>query len=94
MSRLASVLAVALVVLRAAPARAEPLDLDLVRLGAPDASVWKALDQNQPTPLPIDDPTAQSLANDAKKRFAILSSEMALALSGPILDPASTTGHA
>ncbi|HEX9050221.1 MAG TPA: hypothetical protein VF841_06765 [Anaeromyxobacter sp.] len=94
MSRLASVLAVALVALRAAPARAEPLDLDLVRLGAPDASVWTALDQNQATPIPLDGATARSLANDAKRRFAILSSEMALALSSPILDPASTTGHA
>jgi hypothetical protein len=92
-SRLAPVLAVALVALRAAPARAEPLDLDLSRLGAPDANVWTALNENQPpaNQTPID---AATLASDAKKRFAILSSEMALALSGPILDPASTTGHA
>ena len=89
--RLAPFLAVALVALRAAPARGEPMDLDLVRLGAPDASVWTALNQ---TAVAIDPATAQLLASDAKKRFAILSSEMALALSGPILDPASTTGHA
>ncbi len=91
MSRLAPFLAVVLVALRAAPASAEPTDIDLVRLGPPDAAVWNALNANQPSPIPSLD--AAGLANDAKRRFAILSSEMALALSGPILDPASTTGH-
>ncbi len=95
MSRLASVLAVALVVLRAAPARAEPMDLDLSRLGPPDKDVWLVIAGSQPGgPVALTDAQAQALANDAKKRFAILSSEMALAISGPILDPASTTGHA
>src|SRR5512138_730666 len=89
-SRLALALAVALVALRAAPARAEPFDVDLSRLGPPDAAVWRdyisggTLTQAQ----------ADGLAADAKKRFGILSSQMALAMSGPILDPASTTGHA
>ncbi len=96
MSRLASVLAVALVALRAAPARAEPLDVDLSHLGPPDASVWTEIASAHGDP--VTDPTwaatAQALAADAKRRFAILSSEMAMALSGPILDPASTTGHA
>src|SRR5512141_2984403 len=95
MSRLAPVLAVALVALRAGPARAEPIDLDLSRLGPPDPAVWEIIASRQPgggagfTPA-----LGQALASDAKKRFAILSSEMALAISGPILDPASTTGHA
>jgi hypothetical protein len=99
MSRLASVLAVALVALRAAPARAEPLDLDLSRLGPPDAAVWTEIARANGTDVSEGSPwttsgTATELANDAKRRFAILSSEMALAISGPILDPASTTGHA
>jgi hypothetical protein len=37
--------------------------------------------------------SSTTLANESKQRFAILSSEMALALSSPILQPASTTGH-
>ena len=48
-------------------ARAEPLDVDLSRLGPADTQ-------------------------DARTRFALLSSELALALSSAILQPASTTG--
>lgn len=78
--RLASVLAV--LALAAAPSvRAEPLDLDLTRLGAPDPEVWGTL------------PGAQALALESRQRFAILSTQLALALSSAILQPASTTGH-
>jgi hypothetical protein len=90
MSRLASVLAVALVALRAAPARAEPLDLDLSRLGPPDPAVWTLIETETGTPLTAP---ASVLADDAKKRFAVLSSEFAMLMSGPMLQPASTTGH-
>ncbi len=93
MSRRAPVLAVAaLLALRAAPARAEPIDLDLSRLGPPDPAVWREIALRQGQTLAAGED--QTLANDAKKRFGILSTEMAMALSGPILDPASTTGHA
>jgi hypothetical protein len=89
---LAPVLAAALVALRAAPAAAEPLDLDLARLGAPSASVWsEAANRLGVTLSPA---TAQQLANDAKVRFAVLSTETALAISSAILHPASTTGYA
>lgn len=89
MHRLALVLAVALVALRAAPVRAEPLDVDLWRLGAPDARVWTSLQALGMTLAA----SPETLAADAKRRFGIVSTEMALALSGPILDPASTTGQ-
>jgi hypothetical protein len=92
MRRLALVLAVAVLTLRAPAARAEPLDVDLSRLGAPDATVWSALELRGATLPP--GVTADELATQAKERFAIFSSELALALSGPILMPASTTGHA
>jgi hypothetical protein len=92
MSRLALVLAVAVAALRVAPARAEPLDLDLSRLGPPDPAAWAVVAQRQGATLTPDE--QKLYANDAKKRFAVLSSEVALAISGPILDPASTTGHA
>jgi hypothetical protein len=88
---LAYVLAAALVALRAAPAAAEPLDLDLARLGAPSASVWSAAATNVGVTLsPV---AAQQLASDAKARFALLSIETALAFSSAILQPASTTGY-
>lgn len=90
MSRKALALAVVLVALRAAPAGAEPLDVDLSRLGPPDPAVWTVI----APPGTLTPAEATALASDAKKRFAILSSEVALALSGPILAPASTTGHA
>ncbi len=69
---LALISAVALTV-KATPAIAEPLDLDLYRLGNPS-------DANP------------QLAADARQRFALLSSEMALALSSFLLQPPSTTG--
>ncbi len=77
---------VAVLALRAPAARAEPLDLDMAKLGAPDAQVWINLG-------PAYAANAQQLSVDAKQRFAILSTEVALAVSGPLLQPASTTGH-
>jgi hypothetical protein len=85
MRRLAPVLAVAVLALRPAPAHAEPLDVDLARLGAPDPGVWTALGEAA---------NAEAYARGAKERFAILSSEVALALSSALLTPASTTGYA
>jgi hypothetical protein len=67
-------LLVAAASLRAAPALAEPLDISLERLGAPNAA----------------DP---QLAAEARRRFALLSSEVGLALSSMLLTPAETVGH-
>jgi hypothetical protein len=86
MYRPQALLLAAAVALRAAPAAAEPMDLDLARLGSPSASVYTALG------LSAGD--AAHLANDAKARFALLSTETALAFSSAILHPASTTGYA
>ncbi len=84
---LAPVLAVAVLALDAHRALAEPYDLDLARLGAPDPSVWRALYGA------AADPYADTLARESKQRFAVLSSEVALALTSQLLEPASTTGH-
>jgi len=84
----ALLIAAAVLALRAAPAAAEPLDLDLARLGAPSAGVWQAVDPA------LSSASAIQLANDAKARFALLSTETALAFSSAILHPASTTGYA
>lgn len=88
MRRLASVLAVAVLALCAGAARAEPLDVDLSRLGAPDPAVWIALDGS------ITPGAADTYARDAKERFAVLSTEVAVALTSALLEPASTTGYA
>jgi hypothetical protein len=87
--------ALAVIVLRAAPAlAAEPLDLDLTRLGAPSAGVWSCLEAYRAgsTTCPSPDTSAIQASLDARHRFALLSSEMALALTNTLLEPASTTG--
>jgi hypothetical protein len=85
MPRLAPAIAAVLALVAAGSARAEPLDLDLVRLGAPDPNVW--------TTILADSTRSAALARESRQRFAVLSSEMALAMSGAVLHPASTTGH-
>ena len=80
----------ALAVAAARPAGAEPLDLDLARLGSPSAAVWEVLATRTGTGSPYD---ARALANDAKTRFVVLSTETALGFSSALLHPASTTGH-
>jgi len=78
----------ALAALAAGNARAaEPLDLDLTRLGAPTAAAWQAV-------LPgLSDGDALLLAGNARVRFARLSSDLALAFSSPLAQPGSTTGY-
>lgn len=86
MRRLALLAAAVLAVAVAPAARAEQLDIDLSRLGAPDPSVWV-------TALGASAPQADALARGARQRFAILSTQVALALSSAVLQPAATTGH-
>jgi hypothetical protein len=85
LGRLAPALAAAVLTLRAAPVAAEPLDVTLSRLGPANPAVWQRLG--------ADAASAQSLAADARRRFAILSNEVALAMSSALLQPGSTTGH-
>jgi len=89
MRRLAFAAAV-LAVVAARPARAEPLDFDLARLGAPDPTVWTSIIQLTGSGTLG---TEATLARESRQRFAVLSTEMALALSSAILQTASTTGH-
>jgi hypothetical protein len=77
-------LALAIAVLLPAAALAEPLDIDLGQLGAPDPGVWTYADF---------DGNAAGAANDAKARFGMLASELTLALTSSLLTPGSTTGH-
>lgn len=88
MRRLALLAAATLAVAAAPAARAEPLDIDLSRLGAPDPSAWTSVN-----PGGVASGFNAQLARDARRRFAILSSEVGLALSSAVLHPASTTGY-
>jgi hypothetical protein len=91
MRRLAPAVAAAALALLARGARAEPLDVNLVRLGAPDPAVWLELDAEQGAAMTPAE--AATFARDAKERFAVLSTEVAMAMSSALLQPASTTGH-
>jgi hypothetical protein len=90
MRRLALLAAAVLAVAAAPAARAEPLDVDLSRLGAPDPQVWTSVLNGAP---PAGTTFAQ-LASASRQRFALLSSEVGMALSSAVLQPASTTGYA
>jgi hypothetical protein len=79
---LAAVLALASPAARAG----EPLDLDLRKLGPPSAAVWVSAGASAAD--------AELLAADARTRFALLSSSLALSLSSSLLEPAATVGHA
>ena len=82
----------AVLALAAPPARAgEPLDMDITRLGPPSAYVW-ALTHCSSLPCATT-PEDEALASDARMRFAMLSSELALSLSSALLQPAATVGH-
>lgn len=72
-------------------AHADPLDLDLTRLGAPDAAVRLRLPTSSGGAL--DQATADRLAGDSRQRFALLASQLGLALDGFVLAPAPTTGY-
>jgi hypothetical protein len=74
---------------RAAPALADPLDFDLERLGAPTTAVWDEIAKRHPA-LTID---SAALATSSRQRFALLSTQLGLALSSFVLAPASTTGQ-
>ncbi len=89
MRRPLALLAIALAL--PAIAAADPLDLDLTRLGAPDPAVRLRLPASWGGTT--DPATAERLAGDSRQRFALLASQLGLALDGFILAPASTTGY-
>ena len=82
---LAAVLALALAPLAARAG--EPLDLDLRKLGPPSADIWMKADPS------LTQAQADLLAADARSRFALLASQLALSLSSSLLEPATTVGH-
>ncbi len=85
MRQLVCALAAVLALVAAPAARAEPLDFDLARIGPPTAEAWAEI-------VGTTDGAA-TFASESRQRFAVLSTEMVLALSSAVLHPASTTGH-
>jgi hypothetical protein len=90
MRRLALLAAAVLAVAAAPAARAESLDVDLTRLGAPDPQVWASV---YASAVPPAGTSYATLASQSRQRFALLSTEVAMALSSAVLQPASTTGY-
>jgi hypothetical protein len=87
--------------LRAAPAAADPMDLDLGRLGAPAASVWIAMDAQCRTAglpacqgAPIGAGLASQLAHESTQRYRLLALQLGLGLTSSALDDATTGGFA
>jgi hypothetical protein len=91
MRRLAYALAAVLAVAAAPEARAEPLDVDLRKLGAPSEDVWVYLAS---TVAGVQPGQAAAYAADSRRRFATFATELGLALSSAVGQPASTTGSA
>ncbi|HEU4382807.1 MAG TPA: hypothetical protein VFR85_04810 [Anaeromyxobacteraceae bacterium] len=89
MRRSLALAAAAAAALRAAPARGEPLDASLARLGVPDANV---LCRTTPGCIAPGAPEYQAAA-DARQRFAIATTQLGLAVDSFILAPANTVGH-
>jgi len=98
--RRAMALLAATLALSAVPAGAgEPLDVDLARLGPPAPEVWLA-SGTSPCLTPTSDTCsaqqvadAQALAGDARVRFGRLVTDLAMAFTSSLLEPASTTGY-
>jgi hypothetical protein len=88
MRRPQALIAAALALAASAAGAVEPLDLDITRLGPPNASIWTRADPSLATAQ------ADQLASDARMRFAMLSSELALSLAASLLEPAATIGLA
>ena len=89
MRRSLALAAIATSVLRAAPARGEPLDMSLLRLGVPSAHVICATTPACTTPGAAEYQAAAA----ARQRFAVLATQLGLALDSFILAPANTVGH-
>ena len=88
----------AIIAMTAVPAGAhEPLDVDLAKLGPPTQEVWLAqlgcLTPTANTCSPQQVADAAAMAGDARVRFGRLATDLAMAFTSSLLEPASTTGY-
>lgn len=84
-------------VLRAAPAAADPMDLDLERLGAPAAPVWLAVNaecqaSGRCPGVNLTAGEAANLARESQQRFRTLAMQLGLGLTSFLLDDPTTGG--
>ncbi len=89
MRRLA--LLAAAVLLRAAPAAADPLDVNIWQLGAPSAGVWQNLAAYAGTP--ITQAQAQQLAGESVARYRLLALQLGLGLTSFMLEDPTSGGR-
>lgn len=89
MRRSLALAAAAASLLPAAPARAEPYDMSLPRMGIPSADVACRMT----TGCVIPGAAEYQAAADARQRFAVLATRLGLGLDSFILAPANTVGH-
>lgn len=96
MRRSLATLAIA-AVLRAAPAAADPMDLNLERLGAPAASVWTAIQAQclaaGTCAAALGAGQAAALARESQQRYRTLVMQLGLGLSAFLLDDPTTGGQ-
>lgn len=89
----------AAVSLRAAPAAADPMDLNLERLGSPSIPVWLAIDAQCRAGggclgPPLSASEASLLALESSQRYRLLALHLGLGLTSFVLDDATTGGFA
>lgn len=83
--------------LRAAPAAADPMDLNLERLGAPAASIWQEINRQclasgRCTGVTVTAGQAATLARESQQRYRTLVMQLGLGLSAFLLDDPTTGG--
>jgi len=84
-------------VLRAAPAAADPMDLNLERLGAPSASIWQEVNRQclasgKCAGVTLSPAQAANLARESQQRFRTLAMQLGLGLTAFLLDDPTTGG--
>jgi hypothetical protein len=97
MRRSLAPLAVAAAMLRAAPAAADPMDLNLERLGAPAGSIWLAIHQQctasgKCAGVTLSAGEAANLARESQQRYRTLAMQLGLGLTAFVLDDPTTGG--
>ncbi len=83
--------------LRAAPAAADPMDLNLERLGAPSASLWQEINRQcllsgKCVGVRLTPTQAARLARESQQRFRTLAMQLGLGLTAFLLDDPTTGG--
>ncbi len=96
MRRTLALCATAIALLRASPAAADPMDLNLARLGAPAPSVWDHLSAYcaaNPSVCHASTDSSTALAFGSMQRYRQLVMQLGMGLAAPLLSDATTGGQ-